>query len=183
MPHAAVVVADGGIRARLWRDDGDFVGIVRRGVEVDAQRFDQQAVRAVVGDHADGDLLTVFERDDVGRKREASGVDLDHARVGRGGGEEQTEDERDHDKPPLSNCCTPSVPPISRTVSSTSSMASGAGPAARRSPRLRKGAAESKGSAFFSAVVAGSGKAKISERAAWCCAGPRVAWCARWMWP
>src|SRR5438270_5876189 len=171
--HPAVVVADRGKGAGRLRRDRDLVGTAAIGVEIDAEGLHEQAVRVIGRIQPDRDRLAAPYRDDVRRELESLRADLDDARLrgllGRGETrDEQKETETSlHDSSPcLSSWATPFAPEISRFVSSMSSIARRAPESVmRRMPRLRNGWEASKGSGFFSAAVAGSGKAKMSDRA------------------
>src|ERR1051325_6431755 len=159
--RAAVVIADCRINARLRRDR-DGVRMIEIGIQIDAELLDQKPVRAVCAGESNRDRLAGAEMDFFWRGIEAFRRDVDDVR--RGDGEENHEDEI-HTNAPFVSCWTPLAPPISRSVSSTSSTASGA-LRTWRMPRFAKGCAAENGSGFFSAAVAGSGNAKISDRAA-----------------
>src|SRR5207248_3179908 len=124
--------------------------------------------------HAEPDLAA-FERDLVRREFKSLRGDRHLARrwilrVNPKSSDDDGEDENCgpfHKKAPgFEICWTPSVPPNSRRVSSTSSMEN-CGPlraATRCSPRFWNGFSLSNGIGFLSPDVVGSGKAKISDR-------------------
>src|ERR1700686_5461210 len=62
---AAVVVTDRGKGARFVRGDGDFRRLTRIGVEIDVQRLDEEAMRAVAAGETDRDRLVLRELDDI----------------------------------------------------------------------------------------------------------------------
>src|SRR5258708_5576375 len=174
MARAAVVVADGVELPGLGRRERRHGGCAGDGVEVEVEGGDEQAVGAVEGRNAQCDGLAFLQRNHIRCVLELLCRDLDHARrlALRDGEKGQQGDQDDElflhrDVSPLMNCWMPSLPAISFVVSSTSLIdTSRPREASWRMPRLRKGSEASKGMGFLSWTAAGSGKAKMSERAA-----------------
>ena len=80
-----------------------------------------------------------------------------------------------HSDPPLSICCNAfRAADLARGQLDVIDGRAGAGAIICRMPRLWNGCGLVEGERLLLASIAGSGKAKISERAAWCCALPIV---------
>src|SRR5262249_6131133 len=132
--------------------------------------------------HFESDGLSLFQGELIGDELEPPGRDRHDARTFVGACSCDPEDGDDRgpdsglpessksahrDSPSLRICWMPTVPEYSRSVSSTSwILAFPEASATSRTPRFWKGFALSKGNGFFGTPAAGSGNAKMSERAA-----------------
>src|SRR5947209_7475847 len=130
--RSAEVVADRHVPSGRFGRDRDDRLVIRREIEIDLQILLIEAVIAVESRYMQRHRLAEFHRDLVRREFESFRSDRNLARRGvLPGSQRCSEDKKDesgesfHSKTPgFAICWTPSVPPNSRRVSSTSSMES-----------------------------------------------------------